>query len=329
MQKWKRAPAALVAALAPAVWCALPGSARADAWPDKPVRVVVPAPGGSSLDVIVRALGEKLKDRWKQPLVVENKAGAGGLLGMDAVAKAAPDGYTLGMGFNGPIAYGPFMYRKMPYAPGRDLLPIVLTTSQPNVLAVQASSPAATLPEYVAWARRQAGKLSYGSVGNGSSSHLTMELFNAAAGIEAVHVPYSGSPPAATSLAAGDTQALMAVAPALLPLVQGGRVKFLAVTSARRLDALPSLPTVAEAGYPGFESLAWNGLFAPAGTPAELVQRINADVNAALQDPAVRELLNKQGLIPGGGSPAEFKAFIDAESAKWGAIIRKAGITLE
>jgi tripartite-type tricarboxylate transporter receptor subunit TctC len=217
----------------------------------------------------------------------------------------------------------------MPYAPAKDLVPIVLTTSQPNVLAVQAANPASTLPEYVAWARRQGGKLSVGSVGNGSSSHLTMELFNAAAGIDAVHVPYSGSPPAATSLAAGDTQALMAVAPALLPLVQGGRIKFLAVTSARRLEGMPNLPTVAEAGYPGFESLAWNGLFAPAGTPADVVQRINSDVNAALQDPAVRELLAKQGLIPGGGSAAEFKAFIEAEATKWGALIKKAGITLE
>ena len=197
--------------------------AQASTWPDKPVRVVVPAPPGSSLDIIVRTLADKLKDKWKQPLVIENKAGAGGMLGMDLVAKAAPDGYTLGLGFNGPIAFGPHMYKKMPYAPGKDLAPIVLTTSQPNVLAVNASNPANTLPELVAWAKTQGNKLSYGSVGNGSSSHLTMALLESVAGFDAVHVPYNGSPPAGTSLAANETQMLFAVAPPLVPLVQGNR----------------------------------------------------------------------------------------------------------
>ena len=303
--------------------------ALAQSWPDKPVRVVVPAPPGSSLDIIVRTLGDKLKDRWKQPLVVDNKPGAGGMLGMDVVAKAPPDGYTLGIGFNGPIAFGPFMYKKMPYAPGKDLIPVVLTTSQPNVLAVQTSNPANTLPEFVAWARRQGDKLSYGSVGNGSSSHLTMELLKSVAGFDAVHIPYAGSPPAGTSLAAGQTQALLTVEPALLPLIQGGRIKLIAATGAQRLDGLRNLPTVAESGYPGFESLAWNGLFCPAGTPAEVVNRINADVNAVLKDPAVRDALARQGLIVGGGSAAEFKAFIEAEAAKWSAIIKRAGISLD
>ena len=307
----------------------LGATASAQSWPDKPVRVLVPAPPGSSLDVIVRTLGDKLKNRWKQPVVVDNKAGAGGMLGMDAVAKAAPDGYTLGIGFNGPIAFGPHMYKKMPYDPAKQLLPIVLTTSQPNVLAVQASNPAKTLPEFVAWAKQQGSQLSYGSVGIGSSSHLTMELFKSAAGFEAVHVPYAGSPPAATSLAAGETQALFAVEPAMLPLIQGGRIRVIAATSLRRSDAMKDVPTVAESGYAGFEALAWNGLFAPAGTPPDVVARINADVNAVLKDPSVREQLAKQGLIVGGGSPAEFKAFIDSEGKTWGAIIRKVGITVE
>ena len=304
-------------------------SASAQSWPDRPVRVVVPAPAGSSLDIVVRTLGERLKERWKQPLVVENKPGAGGLLGMDVVAKAPPDGYTLGIGFNGPIAFGPFMYRKMPYDPARQLVPVVLTTSQPNVLAVQASNPATTLPEFVAWARQQGNKLSYGSVGNGSSSHLTMELLKSVAGFDAVHVPYAGSPPAATSLVAGDTQALFAVAPALLPMVQGGRLKFLASTSAQRVEGMKDLPTVAEAGYAGFEALAWNGLFAPSGTPVDVVSRINTDVNAVLAEPAVRESFIKQGLIPGSGSSADFKAFIEAEARKWGAIIERVGIKID
>jgi len=303
--------------------------AGAQNWPQQPVRVIVPAPAGSSLDIIVRTLGERLKDRWKQPLIVENKAGAGGMLGMDVVAKAAPDGYTLGIGFNGPVAFAPYLYKKMPYDPTKQLVPVVLTTSQPNVLAVNAAVPATTFAEFVVWARQQGNKLSYGSLGNGSSSHLTMELLKSVAGFEAVHVPYSGSPPAGQSLAAGDTQALLSVAPALLPLLQGGRVRFLATTSARRLEGMGDLPTVAESGYPGFEALAWNGLFAPAGVNAEVLQRINADVNAVMNEPTVREAFAKQALIPGGGSAAEFRAFIDLEARKWGAIIDKVGIKLD
>jgi tripartite-type tricarboxylate transporter receptor subunit TctC len=316
-------------AFAFAIACSVAVGAHAQSWPTKPVRIVVPAPAGSSLDVIVRTLGEKLNQKWNQPVVVDNKAGAGGMLGMDIAAKAAADGHTLAIGFNGPIAFGPFMYKKMPYDPAKDLLPVVLTTSQPNVLAVAATNPARTLPELVEWAKKQGDKLSYGSVGNGSSSHLTMELFKAAAGFDAVHVPYGGSPPAASSLAAGETQLLFTVEPALKPLIQGGRIKLIAATSLKRADTLKELPTVAESGYPGFEAMAWNGLFAPAGTPAAVVERINADVNAALNDPSVRDAFAKQGLIPGGGTPAEFKGFIEHESRKWGEIIKKSGIKID
>ncbi|CAN5376392.1 tripartite tricarboxylate transporter substrate binding protein [soil metagenome] len=305
------------------------GAMAQSSWPSKPVKVEVPAPAGSSLDIIVRILGEKLKDRWQQPVVVDNRAGAGGMLGMDVVAKAPPDGYTLGIGFNGPIAFGPYMYKKMPYDPAKDLIPVVLTTVQPNVLAVPINNPANTLPEFVAWAKSQGDKVSYGSVGNGSSSHLTMELFKSVAGFNAVHVPYSGSPPAGTSLAAGETQALFAVAPALIPLIQGNRVKLIGITSLKRDESMKELATIAESGYPGFEALAWNGLFAPAGTPPDIVARINADVDAVLKDPSVKEALLKQGLITGGGTPASFKSFIDSEGTKWGAIIKKVGISID
>ncbi|MFS2208264.1 Bug family tripartite tricarboxylate transporter substrate binding protein [Variovorax sp. Varisp36] len=307
----------------------LAAGAWAQDWPAKPVRVIVPAPAGSSLDLIARTLADRLRVTWKQPVVIETKAGAGGLIGMDTVAKAPHDGYTLGIGFNGPIAFGPYMYARMPYVPSRDLVPIVLTTSQPNVLAVQANNPANTLPEFVEWAKKRGDKFSYASVGAGSSSHLTMELFRSVAHIEAVHVPYAGSPPAGLSLAAGDTQALFAVAPALLPLIQGQRVKLIAITSATRSELMKDLPTVAESGYAGFEALAWNGFFAASGTPPEVVRRINADVNEVLREPAVRELLANQGLVAGGGSPEEFKAFIDSEGRKWGAIIAKVGIRLD
>ncbi|CAN7764880.1 tripartite tricarboxylate transporter substrate binding protein [Variovorax sp. LjRoot84] len=316
-------------ALALLAGCAFGLAASAQSWPTKPVKLVVPAPAGSSLDFIARTLGDKLRERWKQPVVVDNKAGAGGMLGMTAVAKAPADGYILGVGFNGPIAFGPHMYKKMAYDPAKELLPIVLTSSQPNVLAVAASNPARTLPEFVAWAKKQGGKINYASVGAGSSSHLTMELFKSAAGFEATHVPFAGSPPAGISVASEETQALFTVAPALLPLIQGGRIRLLAATSLQRTETMKDLPTVAEAGYPGFEALAWNGLFSAAGTPPELVRRINADVNEVMKDKDVRDAFAKQGLILGGGSPDEFKTFIAAESLKWGAIVKKVGISID
>jgi tripartite-type tricarboxylate transporter receptor subunit TctC len=306
-----------------------PSVVHADTWPSKPVKVVVPAPAGSSLDVIVRGMAETLRARWGQPLVVENKPGAGGTIGMDVVAKASPDGYTLGIGFNGPIAFGPFMFKKMPYDPVKDLIPVILTTSQPNVLAIPANHPANNVKEFVAWAKSQGDKVSYASVGQGSSSHLSMELLKAAAGFEATHVPFNGSPPAALSVAQNETQALLTVEPALLSLVQGGRLKLLASTSLQRLPARPDLPTVAEAGYPGFDALAWNGLFAPAGTPADTINRINADINAAMADPAFRQNMLKQGLIIGGGTPGSFKSFIESETRKWGVIINKVGIKID
>ena len=302
---------------------------HADTWPTKPVKVVVPAPAGSSLDVIVRGMADTLRTRWGQPLVVENRPGAGGTIGMDVVAKAAPDGYTLGIGFNGPIAFGPFMFKKMPYDPVKDLIPVILTTSQPNVLAIPANHPANNVKEFVAWAKSQGDKVSYASVGQGSSSHLSMELLKATAGFEATHVPFNGSPPAALSVAQNETQALLTVEPALLSLVQGGRLKLLAVTSLQRLPARPELPTVAEAGYAGFDALAWNGLFAPAGTPVETINRINADINAAMADTAFRQNMLKQGLIIGGGTPASFKSFIESETRKWGVIINKVGIKID
>jgi len=309
--------------------CALALAASAQEWPAKPVRLVVPAPAGSSLDFIARTLGDKLRERWKQPVLVENKPGAGGMLGMAAVAKAPADGLTLGVGFNGPIAFGPYMYKKMAYDPATDLLPVVLTSSQPNVLAIPASNPARTLPEFVAWAKKQGNSINYASVGAGSSSHLTMELFRSIAGFEATHVPYSGSPPAGLSVASGETQALFTVAPALLPLVQGGRIRLLAATSLERTETMKDLPTVAESGYPGFEALAWNGLFTAAGTPPQLVRRINADVNEVMREKGVREAFAMQGLLIGGGSPQAFQSFIAAESAKWGAIIKKVDIRID
>ena len=299
------------------------------AWPSRPVRIVVPAPAGSSLDLIVRAMSDKLASRWGQSVVVENRPGAGGMLGMDVAAKAN-DGHTLAIGFNGPVAFAPFLYRKMPYDPARDLLPVVMTTSQPNVLAVNADRvPAKNVAEFVAWAKAQGGKMNYSSLGNGSSAHLTMELFLAEAGIAATHIPFNGSPPAAMAVAQGEADATFMVAPALLAHVRNNKVRMLAVSSAQRPDSLKDLPTLADAGYKEVESLAWNGLFAPTGTPDAVVARINADVNAVLSDPAVRATLDAQGLTVVGGSAADFKRVVDADVKRWGPIITKIGVKLD
>jgi tripartite-type tricarboxylate transporter receptor subunit TctC len=318
----------LVLAACSALALALPAAAQT-AWPSRPVKVVVPAPAGSSLDLIVRSMSEKLASRWGQPVIVENKPGAGGMLGMDVAAKAT-DGHTLAIGFNGPVAFAPFLYRKMPYDPAKDLLPVVMTTSQANVLAVNADKvPAKTVAEFVAWAKAQGGKMNYSSLGNGSSAHLTMELFLSEAGITATHIPFNGSPPAAMAVAQGEADATFMVAPALLPHVRNNKVRLLAVSSAQRPDSLKDLPSLADAGYKGVEALAWNGLFVAAGTPDAVVARINADVNDMLSDPAVKAALDAQGLTVVGGSAADFKRVLDAEAKRWGPIITRIGVKLD
>ena len=307
----------------------LPLAQAQSAWPTKPVRVVVPAPAGSSLDIIARLLGDKLKDRWGQPVVVENKPGAGGMLGTDAAAKAAPDGHTMTLSFNGPIAFAPYLYSKVPYDAAKDLVPVVMTTSQPNVLAVGAHVPVKTLPEFIAWAKAKNGAMNYSSLGNGSSAHLTMELFLAEIGAKATHIPYNGSPPAAMAVAQGEADATFMVAPALMAQVRGGKVRLLAVSSTQHPESLKDLPTTASAGLKNVESLAWNGLFVPAGTPEAVVQKINADVNAVLSEPAVKAALDQQGLTPVGGSAAAFRAVVESDSARWGAVIRRLGLKLD
>ena len=260
--------------------------AYAQGWPSRPVRIVVPAPAGSSLDIIARLLGDKLKDRWGQPVVVENKPGAGGMLGRGPGRQGNTDGHTLAIGFNGPIAFAPFLYRKMPYDPAKDLIPVVMTTSQPNVLAVNAGRTGKDVKEFVDWAKSRGGKLNYSSLGMGSSAHLTMELFLAESGASGTHVPFNGSPPAAHGCGTGrgrcDLHGRTGAAGACARW-QGPPAR--SVEQRQRPDSLKDLPTLAEAGYPDVESLAWNGLFTAAGTPDTVVQKINADVDAALQDP--------------------------------------------
>lgn len=302
--------------------------AHAQSWPTKPVRIVVPAPGGSSLDIVARLLSDKLKDKWGQPVIVDPKPGAGGTIGVDVAAKST-DNHTLVIGFPGPTAYGPFLYKKMPYDVSKDLVPIVITTTQPNVLAVNGNLPVKNVAELVAYAKAHPGKLSYASVGNGSSSHLAMELFKTEAGIDAQHIPFNGSPPAALSTANGDTQLLFAVASGIAPHVQSGKIRQIAVTSKGRFESLKELPSIAEGGIKDFEAVAWNGLFGPSSLPADVVAKINADVNAALADAGVKERIIHAGMAPGGGSAASFKAMLDADMKKWGGIIKRLNIQLD
>lgn len=318
----------VAAAVAVSVASLVSGTVAAQAWPTKPVRIVVPAPAGSSLDIVARLLGDKLKDKWGQTVVVDPKPGAGGTIGVDIAAKAT-DNHTLVIGFPGPTAYGPFLYKKMPYDVTKDLVPIVITTTQPNVLAINGALPVKTVAELVAYGKANPGKLSYASVGNGSSSHLAMELFKAEAGIDATHIPFNGSPPAALSTATGDTQLLFAVASGIAPHVQSGKIRQIAVTSKGRFESLKDLPTIAESGVKDFEAVAWNGLFGPSSLPADIVNKINADVNAALADPAVKETITKAGMAPGGGTSAAFKSMLEADMKKWGGIIRKLGVQLD
>ena len=318
---------ALLVAAAAALAGAEPSFAQT--WPAHPIKFVVAAPAGSSIDVLARTIGDRLKDRLVQPVVVENRPAAGGTAATDFVAKSAPDGYTMVMSFNGPLAFGPHLYSKLPYSPQRDLAAVVITSSQPNVLAVTASLPVKSVKELVDYAKANPGKLSYASVGNGSSSHLTMELLKSTASVDIVHVPFNGSPPAVTATIQGETQLMFAVMQPLQAQIQAGKLRALAVTTSKRFALLPDLPTIAESGYPGFEALAWNGVLVAAGTPRPVIERLNVEINAILKDPAVKSALNAQGFELIGGSPEEFAALIKSESANWAPVIVKTGAKVD
>ena len=303
-------------------------SVAGQAWPDKPIRFMVAAPPGSSLDTLARVIGERMKDRVGQAVIVENKPAAGGTVATAEVAKAAPDGYTMLLGFNGPLAFGPLL-SKLPYDVAKDLAPVIITSSQPNVLAVNAQLPVKSVQELVAWAKANPGKLSYASVGNGSSSHLNMELLKAVAGFDAVHIPFNGSPPAVLATVQGETQAMFAVMQPLQAQIQAGKLRALAVTTARRFPLLPDLPTIAESGYPGFEALAWNGVMVPAGTPKPVVARLNAEMNAILRQPDVVEKMRASGFDLIGGTPEDFGNLIKRETETWSPVIRKLGLKVD
>lgn len=323
---------ALFFGLACSVLTSLPAlattTAAPDAWPARPIRFVVAAPAGSSLDVIARALADKLRDRLGQPLVIDNIPGASGTIATNTVAKAAPDGHTLLMSFNGPLASTQFL-TKLPYHPQKDLAPVILASSQPNVLAVHPSLPVRNVTELIAYLKKNPGKLNYASVGNGSSSHLTMELFKSMTGTFVVHIPFNGAPPAAMSLMADDTQLLFSVPSAVMPHAKAGKMKVLAVSGATRFGLFPDIPTIAESGLQSFESLAWNGVLVPAGTPPDIVKRLNQEINAVLKMPDIKARLNNASLEPAGGTPEAFAVLMAKEAKRWEAIVRRTGATLD
>lgn len=309
--------------------CLLFGSALAQTYPARPVKVIVPFPAGSTPDIVGRTLSARLQEAFGQPVVVENRTGAGGNIGAEAVAKAPPDGYTLLIGTNGPVAINKFLYRALSYDPEKDLTPISLLASAPQMLVVTTELKVDTFAAFIDYARSHPGRISYGSVGSGSASHLTMELLKNEARIFAVHIPYRGFPPAVTDMLAGNIQAMFAIVPGVLPHVKAGRMRGLAVTALRRSALAPDVPSVAELGVPELESLAWIGVLARAGTPQDTLERLSGETIRTMRTPEVRELLGKQGFDVVASSPADFARWIAAESSKWSKVIRASGATAE
>jgi tripartite-type tricarboxylate transporter receptor subunit TctC len=311
------------------LWLVLQGAAFAQAYPAKPVRVIIPYPPGSTPDIVGRTVSAKLQEALGQPFVVDNRTGAGGNIGAEAVAKAPADGYTLLIGINGPAAINKFLFKNLPYDSDKDLLPVSLLASSPQMLVVTPAVDATDFKGFIGYLRRNPGKLSYGSVGSGSASHLTMELLKNDAKVFVVHIPYKGFPPAVTDMLSGNIETMFAIIPAVLPQVKAGKLKALAVTGLKRSPMAPDVPSVAELGFPQLESLAWIGLLAPAGTPVEIVNRLNAEAVKGMRAADTRDLLGKQGFDVVASSPAEFSAWIRSEQAKWSKVIRASGATAD
>jgi tripartite-type tricarboxylate transporter receptor subunit TctC len=299
------------------------------AWPQRPLRLIVPFPPGGGTDTTSRLIAEKLTSVSGWTVVVDNRAGAAGNIGLDAVAKSAPDGYTIGMGQASNLAINPSLYAKMPYDPLKDLAPIVEIAAQPVVLVVRQDSPLHTLADFIQAAKARPGAYSIAQAGSGTVGHLAGELLTRRAGIQALQVPYKGAGPAMTDLLGGQVGLYFGNSVSVMSQLSAGKVRALCVTSAQRLPALPAVPTVAEQGYPGFEASTWLGLVGPAGMPAEVVTRINAEVVKLLARKDVQDKLAFEGSMVVTGTPAQFGEFIRAEHAKWGALIREAQIKLE
>ncbi|HUP96707.1 MAG TPA: tripartite tricarboxylate transporter substrate binding protein [Usitatibacter sp.] len=309
---------------------AVPAAAPAqDTYPSKPIKLLVPFPPAGGTDSLSRAIAQSMSSNTKWVFVVENKPGAGGNIGLDAAAKSPPDGYTIAMGQTSNLAVNPSLYKTMPFDPLKDFAPVALLSSQPLIIVVDEKAPYKSLAELVDFAKKNPGKLNMASAGNGTIGHIGGELFQRRAGVKFTHVPYKGAGPAVADIAGGSVEVFFGNSQSVGGLVNGGRLRPLAVTSPRRLASFPNVPTVAELGYPGFEAATWSGLVAPAGTPKAIVDRLNAEANKALASAEMKQKLNEDGSTPYGGTPEEFAEFIKSENAKWGAAVRDANIKIE
>jgi tripartite-type tricarboxylate transporter receptor subunit TctC len=301
----------------------------AQTYPDKSVRVVVPFPPGGAADIVGRAITQKLTETLGKSFLVDNRSGAGGVLGADLAAHAAPDGYTLLFASSSSLSVSPHIMSKPPYDPQRDLAPVILIASTPNVLVVHSSVPARSVKQLIALAKARPGELIFASNGTGSLGHLTTELFMQRAGIKMLHVPYRGGAPAMIDTVAGNTSLLFAAFSTVYAQVRAGKLRALAVTSARRIQAEPELPTVAEAALPGFESTQWWGIFGPAGLPAGIVGKLNEQVNKILGNADIKQRLATDATEPLGGTPADLAAYLKADYERWGKVVREAGVRAE
>ena len=317
---------ALAAFFACAAWAPC---APAQTYPTKPVRIVVPFAPGSTIDIIGRIIAPKLAEALSQPVLVENRPGAGGMIGMDAVAKAPPDGHTLVIGALGPLAMNPALYPKTPFDPVRDFAAVSLLATGPVVIAVHPSVPAKTVKELVELAKKNPGKLNFGSPGVGTSPHLTGELFKLLTGTNIVHVPYKGNAEALTDLIGGQVSIVFSGVPPVVPLAKAGRVRLIATTGRQRIAGLPEVQTIAEAGLPGAQVLIWYGVVAPAATPKDVVARLNREITRIMAMPDIREKFSQSGIDPETSTPEQFAQLIRDEYARWTKVIRTSGIKVE
>lgn len=317
-----------------AIWCASCNAATAIAqtsaqYPAKAIRMIVPSAPGSGPDIMARTIGQKLNEAWGQPVVVEARPGAGGIIGSEAVAKSAPDGYTLIMGNAGSHSVNPSLYRKLPYDPLKDFSPIALVSSAPNILIVHPSLPVKSAKELIALAKSRPGELTFGSGGNGSTAHLSGELFRTLAGIRIVHVPFKGAPAAVLGVITGEISMAILNLPPALPHVKNGRLKALGVSTPKRSAAVPDLPTIAESGLPGYSATAWYGVLAPAGTPREIIMKINAEIVKGLRTDEMRKRIASDGGEVIGSTPEEFTAVMKTDIAKWAKVVQASGAQVD
>ncbi|MBI3043866.1 MAG: tripartite tricarboxylate transporter substrate binding protein [Betaproteobacteria bacterium] len=303
-----------------------PGAARG--FPSKPIRWIVPFPPGGAADIISRAIGQKLGEAWGQQIVIDNRPGAGGNVGTEIASRAAPDGYTV-IVVPATFTTSPSLYRNLRFDPVKDFTPVTLISYSPLVLVVHPSLPATSVKRLIALARARPGQINYASSGVGASAHLAAELFKATAGVDIVHVPYKGQPPAMIDLVSGQMQMMFPNMPVVLPHAKAGKLRPLAVTTAKRATVMPGIPTMIESGMPGFEVTQWTGLVAPAGTPKPVITALHSEVVRALGQPDVRRMLSNQGFEPVGNTPEQFSTYIRAEMEKWGKVIKEAGIRAE